>query len=227
MRQYRHSLGLTIEEMAEKGGVYRGSQIKYEKGYAPTADYLENIGDDSDHLAFIVYKARVPNIASLPEQENASETKQEPAFKEISEAKGMINLPMYQHVHASAGPGQMPADQEISSAISFEEKYLREMGATPKHCAVIEARGDSMSPAIPDGAMLVVDHSQIAVEHGFIYVFNIGEMVVVKRASWSLSQKLTLKSDNPAHNYPDDTFSKEDADALNVVGRVIFYGRKA
>ena len=151
---------------------------------------------------------------------------QKPTFKEISEAKGLINLPMYQHVHASAGPGALPVGEKISSAISFEEKYLRDMGATPAHCVVIEARGDSMSPGIIDGALLIVDLSQTTVDDGRIYVFNVGETVVVKRASWSLSQKLTLKSDNPAYNYPDDTFSKEDAEALSVVGRVVFQGRR-
>jgi len=150
-----------------------------------------------------------------------------PDISGIGSNDQMVTIPMYEEITAAAGSGDMPHGEIPTRMIAFNAQFLRDHGATPSACSIITAKGESMYPAIPDGAMLVVDHSQIAVEHGFIYVFNIGEMVVVKRASWSLSQKLTLKSDNPAHNYPDDTFSKEDADALNVVGRVIFYGRKA
>lgn len=141
--------------------------------------------------------------------------------------RDMIALPMFGGIQASAGPGSVHTSEEVTSAIAFDPQYLRDLGAKPNQCSVITAQGESMTPTIPDGALLVVDHSQISVEHGCIYVFNVADRLVVKRARWSMDRILTLISDNPSPDYPDERFNDDSADQLNVVGRVVFHGRRA
>ena len=96
---------------------------------------------------------------------------------------------------------------------------------------------DRMDRAIADGrtvvrakdpseGLLVVDHSQTSVEHGCIYVFNVADRLVVKRARWSMDKHLTLMSDNPSPDYPDEVIKAENADQLIVVGRVVFHGSR-
>ncbi len=149
------------------------------------------------------------------------------AFSSQAKQRDMIALPMFGGVQASAGPGAVHTSEEVTSAIAFDPQYLRDLGAKPNQCSVITAQGESMTPTIPDGALLVVDHSQISVEHGCIYVFNVSDRLVVKRARWSMDRTLTLISDNPSPDYPDERFNDDSADQLNVVGRVVFHGRRA
>lgn len=136
-----------------------------------------------------------------------------------------VRLPLYNDVHASAGPGTVPASEQADGVVAFTRRFLSNQGARPDHCSVIWARGTSMKPTIPDGALLVVDHSQREVEHGCIYVFNVSDRLLVKRARWRLDGRLELVSDNADEGYPVETFGAESVDQLRVVGRVVYFGR--
>jgi len=136
-----------------------------------------------------------------------------------------VRLPIYNDVHASAGPGSVPVSEQADGVVAFTRRFLANQGARPDHCSVIWARGTSMKPTIPDGALLVVDHSQREVEHGCIYVFNVSDRLLVKRARWRLDGRLELVSDNADEGYPVETFGAESVDQLRVVGRVVYFGR--
>ncbi len=82
-----------------------------------------------------------------------------------------------------------------------------------------------MKPTIPDGSILVVDHSQRDVAHGCIYVFNVGDQLLVKRARWRMDGRLELVSDNVDEGYPVETFGPDAVDDLRVVGRVVYFCR--
>lgn len=63
-----------------------------------------------------------------------------------------MHLPLLDF-HASAGLG-LPVPEEVRlGAIAFDRQFLREKRASPAHCNIIRARGDSMSPTIPDGSL--------------------------------------------------------------------------
>ncbi|WP_444460365.1 S24 family peptidase [Rhodobacter capsulatus] len=136
-----------------------------------------------------------------------------------------VRLPAYNDVHASAGPGMVPASEQADGVVAFTRRFLANQGARPDHCSVIWARGTSMKPTIPDGALLVVDHSQREVENGCIYVFNVSDRLLVKRARWRLDGRLELVSDNTDEGYPVETFGADSVDQLRVVGRVVYFGR--
>lgn len=137
----------------------------------------------------------------------------------------MIRLPVYDEVHASAGPGAVPASERADGVMAFERSFLRDQGAIPEQCSLIWARGTSMKPTIPDGSILVVDHSQRSVEHGCIYVFSVSDRLVVKRARWRMDGRLELVSDNTSEGYPIEAFGPDAADELHVVGRVVYFCR--
>lgn len=80
-----------------------------------------------------------------------------------------------------------------------------------------------MQPSIPDGSLLVVDHSQIDVKNGHIMVVNVGEDLLVKRIRRRLDGLIELISDNPA--YPPETISRDALQQLRVVGRVVYFCR--
>lgn len=136
-----------------------------------------------------------------------------------------VRLPIYAEVQASAGPGAVPVSEQANNVVAFDRGFLRDQGGNPDRCSIIFARGTSMKPTIPDGAILVVDHSQRDVAHGCIYVFNVCDQLLVKRARWRMDGKLELVSDNKTEDYPVETFGPEQVDDLRVVGRVVYFCR--
>lgn len=137
-----------------------------------------------------------------------------------------VNLPQYD-VRASAGRGLIPINEMPVSETAFERAFLRKMGGAPDFCFMMWATGDSMLPTINDNALLIVDSSQRVVDHGRIYVFAVGNAVLVKRAKWRMDGTLELTSDNVDGNYPVETFRADRVEDLTVVGRVIFIGHQS
>ncbi|HBS99159.1 MAG TPA: transcriptional regulator [Citreicella sp.] len=133
-----------------------------------------------------------------------------------------VPLPHFD-VHASAGLG-VPAGPEVQTGVvAFDRGFLRGQGAQPEQCSIIAASGDSMQPAIPDGSLLVVDHSQTEVKNGHIMVINVGEDLLVKRVRRRVDGLIELISDNPA--YPPETLGPDMMQQLRVVGRVVYFCR--
>jgi phage repressor protein C with HTH and peptisase S24 domain len=137
--------------------------------------------------------------------------------------RDFVLMPQYD-VRASAGNGLIAVNQMPTSETAFERKFLRDLGGTPDKCFLMWSTGDSMTPSIPDNSLMIVDSSQTTVDHGRIYVFSVGNAVLVKRANWRMDGRLDLISDNLAGKYPVETFDANRVEDLVVVGRVIFVG---
>lgn len=142
--------------------------------------------------------------------------------KNISYSPKLVQLPEFD-IRASAGLG-LPVGNEVQlGVLAFDRQFLRDHGARPEKCSVITASGDSMQPAIPDGSMLVVDHSQTEVKNGHIMVINIGDDLLVKRIRRRLDGTIELISDNQL--YPPEIIGPAALDQLRVVGRVVYFCR--
>ncbi len=140
----------------------------------------------------------------------------------ITEAD-VVRLPRFD-VKASAGRGLIPINEMPVGEVAFARDFLRNLGANPDYCYILEARGDSMWPTIPDGALLIADASKTEVDDGRIYHFNVMDRALVKRARWSMDGKLFLTSDNVAAGYPTEEFTADRIDELRVGGRIMFTG---
>ncbi|MGO4196576.1 XRE family transcriptional regulator [Rhizobium sp. YAF28] len=137
--------------------------------------------------------------------------------------ENIVRLPRFD-ARASAGRGLVPINEMPVGEVAFARDFLRNLGANPDYCYILEARGDSMWPTIPDGALLIADASKTEVDDGRIYHFNVMDRALVKRARWSLDGKLFLTSDNIAAGYPPEEFTADRIDELRVVGRIMFTG---
>lgn len=134
-----------------------------------------------------------------------------------------VKLPFF-GVEAAAGFGRIALNELPAGSVAFERAFLRSLGASPDNCFVMKSRGDSMQPTIPDDSILVVDQSQTEkIEHGCLYVFRVGEILLVKRARWHMDGKLELSSDNEA--YKPEFLDQTHADTLSVLGRVVYFCR--
>lgn len=203
------------------GGVGKGSQILYEKGNSPSADYLTELAAAGVDVLYVLTGERQnfrmvqevePSGGRLMDEENGLDR---PDF---------VRLPIYNEIQASAGPGAtVPATEQADGVVAFARPFLRDLGATPDRCSIIWARGDSMQPTIPDGSILVVDCSQTDVVNGCIYVLNVDDDLLVKRVRRRLDATIEIVSDNSM--YPPESLRAEQLRHLRVVGRVVYFCR--
>ncbi|WP_234889908.1 S24 family peptidase [Agrobacterium vitis] len=212
LREFRRAIGdPDREEFARSIGVSKTTLASYERGESePTASvlfaYRKKHGADVLWLVGGEGEMRGSQLSSAAVAE-----------------RDFVLMPQYD-VCASAGIGRLPVNQMPTSETAFERKFLRDLGGAPDHCFLMWSTGDSMLPSIPDNALLIVDASQTTVDHGRIYVFSVGNAVLVKRANWRMDGRLELISDNTAGKYPIETFDANRVEDLAVVGRVIFVG---
>lgn len=207
LRSVRKAHGdLDRDDFAQRLGVHKNTLAYYERGdRTPDADVLR------------VYKDR------FHVDINWLVTGEEPETKLPASSSSFAFLPFYEDVQAAAGHGAAVISDAAHSVIGFARDLLRESGASPQNCTVIRARGDSMTPTIPDGALLVVDHSQREVANGFITVIGIGEDILVKRVRRRLDGMIDLISDNAA--YAPETLGPTALQQLRVIGRVVYFCR--
>lgn len=131
---------------------------------------------------------------------------------------GMIAIPRYDEVRPSAGHGSVAISEIPTTRVAFEQRWLTDIGVSPKDAVILPAQGDSMSPTIPNGAPMLVDTSKREVRNGFIYVFNIDGDLVVKRIERLPDGTFDLISDN--RNYPTRNLSRDTVTNMMVIGRV-------
>ena len=203
---------LNRKEFAEELGVPDSTLGNYERG---------DRWPDWSFLAILRAKKRV-NLNWLFTGEGEP---QEGAGKYLSKqsSDNIVRLPRFD-ARASAGNGLVAVNQMPVGDVAFAREFLRNLGANPEYCYVLEARGDSMWPTIPDGALLIADASKTEVDDGRIYHFNVTDKVLVKRARWAMDGKLYLTSDNQAAGYQPEVFAADRVHELSVGGRIMFTG---
>lgn len=127
---------------------------------------------------------------------------------------------------ASAGPGSFVQDGHPVPMhhLAFRRDWLREItSASDEYLFVLFADGNSMSPTIHNGDTMLVDKMQINPRKDGIYVFMWDGFLNVKRLTSDPATKtISITSDNPVHK----SFSGAKPDDIQVIGRVIWVGRK-
>jgi len=120
----------------------------------------------------------------------------------------------------SMGPGSLIADEPAPLGYwVFEEQWLRALSAvSPDRLAVVKVNGDSMTPTLFGGDLVLIDRSKTRPNFEGIYAIKVGDIAWVKRISVNLkSQKVRVLSDNPL--VPKQPEMNEDE--LSIIGRVI------
>lgn len=128
-------------------------------------------------------------------------------------------------VTASAGHGAVINDETVVDHLAFRRDWVRQaLGVDPMHLALIDARGDSMSPTIESGDLLLLDTRADTPRNEGIYVINLAGALLVKRLRIAISGSVEVISDNP--KYSNETIAGSELDRLILVGRVVWHGRK-
>lgn len=136
---------------------------------------------------------------------------------------GFVMIPRYD-VTASAGHGSFAEMEAVLDYMAFREEFVRRtLRVDPARLALITAVGDSMLPTISPGDLLLIDRSVDRIVDDAIYVLVKRGELVVKRVQQFFDGAVTIKSDNAA--YVEETLGADDADQVQVAGRVRWIGR--
>lgn len=122
---------------------------------------------------------------------------------------------------ASAGDGALVLDDDAIS-VPFQQETLERLRVRPENARLLYSAGDSMRPTIEDGEPLLVDVTDIDIIDGRIYVFTIGDQVLVKRLR-RLGRRLLMRADN-RDLYPDEE-EVPMIEPVRIIGRVRWVGR--
>ena len=136
----------------------------------------------------------------------------------------LVQIPVLD-VEASAGHGALAGNETKAGQFGFDDNWLRKLTlAKPTNLSIIKVTGDSMEPTLHDGDEVLVDVSdeQTKLRDG-IYVLRMDGALNVKRVAIEpQGRKISVVSDNSA--YP--SWQGLDRRSVNIVGRVLWFGRK-
>ena len=111
---------------------------------------------------------------------------------------------------ASCGPGEFLADGNVLDRVPLSTRLF---GVTDRSF-LVQARGDSMEPAISEGDLVLVDQ-QPRVETNAMALVICGEEPRIKKVIFA-GDRIVLASLNPA--YPPEVHERDEE--LTIVGRV-------
>ncbi len=125
-------------------------------------------------------------------------------------------------VAGSCGDGALIGDVAVKGGLAFKRDWINAMGVNSDNLATIYAQGDSMSPTIEDGQVLLVDKAAIQPQSTKIYIICIDEQLYIKRLV-NLYDRWVMRSDNPdKSSYPDIEISAETMASVDVQGRIVW-----
>jgi len=121
----------------------------------------------------------------------------------------------------SAGAGLMAEENQIG-AMPIPVEVMRELRRTDtKGLIMMQAKGDSMAPTVPEDAFVLVDTLSQVLTEG-VFAFRFGESLRVKRLRPVGLGDIEVISDNPI--YPPERIVGSEKEHFELIGRAIWTG---
>jgi len=221
--------GLTQPEFANRIGIHKNTLIKYMRGESsPQSDTLEKI--------VAMFKVN-PTWLLTGEGEPFEKPKKQPGHVAESEIEYLIEehtmIPLLDTEVAADVVGTWPTEK-IVDYYPFKRVWLRKISGSseekPKRFVLLRCRGDSMSPTINNGEVMLVDtnlNRRIEIEDNAIYIVRReDDTIAVKRVVQKGPNVLLCLSDNI--NYKPFTIKIESEKTIQdyIIGRVLWIGRE-
>jgi phage repressor protein C with HTH and peptisase S24 domain len=133
-------------------------------------------------------------------------------------------VPIYD-IEVSAGNGSIVPDFEAEvGQLAFPPGYLRHITSAPvRNLAIVTVKGDSMSPTLREGDVVMIDTTKRNLGFDGLFVLRMDGALHVKRVNrGGQSGVVRILSDN-RESYPA---TERCLDQVEAVGKVLWYGRK-
>lgn len=207
------------DTFAQLFGIHRNTLARWESGErSPDVDFLRAVAENKGlSLEWLL-------TGKGDQHPNGCD---EPRLTSVPMMVSDCDVVMVPKVQArlSAGGGSLEANSDPVGNYAFRSDWLCRKGQAAS-MVLMDVVGDSMSPAIEDGDMVLIDQSQTGVVPGAIYAVGIEDGVYVKRLDL-LPGTLVLNSINPAYSPIQVPLRGDLADTVRVIGRIIWWCREA
>jgi len=128
-------------------------------------------------------------------------------------------LPVFREVEFAAGDGATQVQENHGARERFSLARLSRSGVQPENAALAVAKGDSMTPAIRDGATIGIDKGCRTIRDGEVYALDHDGMLRIKYLYRLPLNRVRVVSEN-SDEYPEEVYSLADPDAPKILGRV-------
>lgn len=124
----------------------------------------------------------------------------------------------------SAGTGLVAIEGADKDRLAFSRSWLLRNGINSDLAVLVRVKGDSMSPTITDGALVLIHLYEKALTREGVYAFNRDGASFIKRLVPAVAPNsdrptaIVILADNPA--YPPETLVGSQMNELRVIGRV-------
>lgn len=124
----------------------------------------------------------------------------------------------------SAGPGAEPSNGLVEH-LAFRRDWLYRIGVRADKAAIVSVRGDSMSPTLDDGDLVLVDGGPTEVRPRRVYAFTDldGQLRVKRLEPINATGELVLRSDNT--EAPLEVRRGADVERIHIHGEVVWSAR--
>lgn len=208
IKEARVVLGLSQQDLADAvGGSKRGIQDNESGKNAPASTLIRGLVSLGINANWLLTGIKPMLMADLAHTQDI----------------GVEFALVPQHdIEVSAGHGRTEQRESEIGKLAFRRDWLRQKGLLAKDLVVVRITGDSMSPTIRDGALVLVDTRVEHVKEDGIYVLVVDDRIMAKRMQRDFKGGVFIRSDNPA--YREQHLTAEEASGLYVIGRVIWAG---
>lgn len=229
VRRARKKAGLTQRQLGDEVGVKQATISGLEKGDSRSSAYLVQIarvcGVNADWLA--TGNGEMEGNVTQMKPRRAVDGNAEMIDHELIEGDEPLRpdevmLPMFREVEFSAGDGCTQVIENHGAEERFSLPRLSRAGVQPDNAALAIAKGDSMMPAITDGATIGIDKGCRGIIDGKVYALDHGGMLRIKRLYRMPLNRVRVVSEN-SDEYPEEVYSLGDPDAPRILGRVFWW----
>lgn len=133
-----------------------------------------------------------------------------------------VALPFFREVELSAGSGRHEVIENHGRKLRFSKATLKSKSVDINDAACVTVSGNSMEPAMPDGATIGVDTSKKDISNGEIYAIDHDGDLRVKIVYRLPGGVIRLRSFN-SDDWPDELYSVDDAAKIKIIGRVFWW----
>lgn len=233
LAEWRSAQDLTQQGLANRLGVSRGYIGDIEAGRSsPSRKFLLLLADRFGvSIDWILHGTGEPIVARPPGFQGRHEnTRIDPPDLGMPQSGdfrfGDENFFMVKRMDldVSAGHGLIAATDGEHEMMAFPRSWMLQNRVNPDLAVLVRAKGDSMAPTIPNGALILLDCMDKDFLKPGIFAFVRGENSFVKRlvpvgiSSDGKPTAVKVISDNPA--FPLDILIEEEIDSLLPVGSV-------
>ena len=244
IKQARKFAKLSQKELANKIGITQPSLSELETGKSQSTSYIASIArvcgidafwlesGNGKMLADAKHKFSVSENTSpyhMSDEDNTDPTLlTHPQMQAISTWDDKTPLdddetevPFLREVELAAGSGKFAiTETNTRTKLRFGKSTLRNRGINPNKIVCVTVKGNSMEPAILDGATVGVNTQDTAIVDGKIYAIAIDDELLRVKLLYRLPNgQIRVRSFN-REEYDDEIYDLKD---IRIIGRVFWY----